>query len=356
MNASTISTRERSSHSLIEEWRRAKCAAFDLEANSTARRVVHFDLFGRPVRVYANANLSIYSAQPCNARCHFCVEELRPASRGTELARQKTAEWDDGRYFAKLDQVLDALRPLDPSVSVTGGEPSLDPRLPMILRTLAAYDARKRTMTTNGSGLLQVREGRPVIDWVTGTGVCHLNISRAHPDEDTNARLMVLRDGLSVAQLRDVVARTWRTNTRVRLSCVLVRGAIDSLDDILRYLEFAARVGVNNVIFRQLMKTDPSTVARNHVVRFSDSHRVALEPLLDEFSSDGRFTFQRQIVGYYYYVEVWRFGGIDVVFEEADLAQLEIAKRRDAGLIHELIFHPNARLASTWQPWDGVLA
>jgi len=44
-----------------------------------------------------------------------------------------------------------------------------------------------------------------------------------------------------------------------------------------------------------------------------------------------------------------------VVFEEADLAQLELVKQRDRSVIHELIFHPNARLASTWQPWDGQL-
>jgi hypothetical protein len=46
---------------------------------------------------------------------------------------------------------------------------------------------------------------------------------------------------------------------------------------------------------------------------------------------------------------------MDVVFEEADLARLEETKRVDPDLIHELIFHPNARLASTWQPWDGIL-
>jgi cyclic pyranopterin phosphate synthase len=44
-----------------------------------------------------------------------------------------------------------------------------------------------------------------------------------------------------------------------------------------------------------------------------------------------------------------------VVFEEADLAQLERVKRADPDTIHELVFHPDARLASTWQPWDGVL-
>lgn len=341
--------------SFIEDWRRRKSAAFDLECNSTARRVVEFELWGRPVRAYANANLSIYSAQTCNAHCRFCVEELRPASRGRELARQKVIERDDDAYFERLEQTLDGLRPLEPSVSITGGEPSLDPRLPDILRMLAAKDARQRTMTTNGSGLLQVRNGRRLLDHMISAGIAHLNISRASPDAETNRRLMVLADGLSDDQLREVVRQAREGGTSVRLSCVLLREAIGDMDGMLRYLEFAAALGVDNVIFRQLMQTDRTTVEPNSVVRYSDAQRVLLEPLLDRISNDCRFTFQRQIVGYYYYVEVWKYFGIDVVFEEADLAQLETARRRDSDLIHELVFHPSGRLASTWHPWDGIL-
>jgi molybdenum cofactor biosynthesis enzyme MoaA len=339
----------------VDQWRRRKSAAFDLEGNSTAGRVVEFELWGRPVRVYANANLSVYSAQPCNARCPFCVEELRPASRGTELDRQKTVEHDDHCYFERLDRVLEALRPLDPSVSVTGGEPSIDPRLPGTLGLLQRHGARKRTMTTNGSGLLDMRQGRRVLDWITTSGVRHLNISRAHPDQETNARLMRLADGLTPVQLRQVAASARAGGTRVRLSCVLVRGAIDDFAGVLGYLDFAASLGIDNVIFRQLMKTDPATAAPNFVVRFSDERRVALEPILDEVSHDGRFEFQRQVVGYYYYVEVWRYAHLDVVFEEADLDHLEAARRTRPGVLHELVFHPNGRLCSTWQPWDGVL-
>jgi hypothetical protein len=103
------------------------------------------------------------------------------------------------------------------------------------------------------------------------------------------------------------------------------------------------------------MKTDPTAFALNRVIRFSDARRVLLEPLLDAISADNDFQFQQQIVGYYYYVEVWRYSVLDVVFEEADLARLEASKSAEPGLIHELVFHPNGRLASTWQPWDGVL-
>ena len=337
------------------DWRVRQSAAFDLDANSTARRAVRFALWGRPVNVYANANLSIYSAQACNARCAFCVEELRPASRGIALDRQKTVEADDARYFAALDATLEALRPLDPSVSVTGGEPSQDPRLPRILRTLERYGARKRTVTTNGSGLLDTREGRPLIDWITATGVAHLNVSRAHWNDRVNAKLMRYRASPDAAALGEIVRRASDAGTRVRLSCVLVANAVDDMDGVRAYLEFAARVGVDNVIFRQLMKIDHETATENFVTRFSDRRRVDMGPLLAAISADPTFTFQHQVMGYYYYVEVWRHRGIDVVFEGADLARLERTKTTMPDIIQELIFHPNARLAATWQPWDGVL-
>jgi cyclic pyranopterin phosphate synthase len=312
---------------------------------------VEFDLWARPVTVYANANFSIYSAQPCNAACRFCVEELRPASRGAQLSTQKSLERDDARYFEALEECLHALRPLTPTLSITGGEPSKDRRLPQILEQVAAHPAPRKTLTTNGSGLFDNR----LIDRVCEARLSHLNISVAHPDRDRNVRLMRLPSALRVEQLAEVVSLAAAAGTRVRLSCVLLREAIHSLPTILEYLAFAQSIGVDNVIFRQLLKTDAATHLENPVVTYSRIQRVEVEPVLDEISNHPRFTFVRQILGYYYYVEVWRYDGMDVVFEEANLAQLELVKQRDRSIIHELIFHPNARLASTWQPWDGVL-
>lgn len=337
------------------DWRRRKSAAFELTTNSTARRSVELPLWGREAQLYANANFSVYSGQICNAKCHFCVEELRPASRGRALEIQRNVEPDDARYFAALDASLAQLRPLAPTISITGGEPSKDPRLPRILRTCSAYASKRRSLTTNASGLLDRREGARVIDHIVDAGVEHLNISRAHPDHARNAKLMRLREGLELEQLREVIATARAGGCRVRLSCVLLDAAIDSLAQLRAYLQFAASLSVDNVIFRQLMHVDRQTVLDNYVVKYSDRRRVRLEPLLDALDAAPDFSFTKQIVGYYYYVEVWRHAGIDVVFEEADLAQLERCKRRDPELIHELIFHPNAKLCSTWQPWDGVL-
>jgi molybdenum cofactor biosynthesis enzyme MoaA len=269
--------------------------------------------------------------------------------------QQRVVEADDGVYFDALERCLEALRPLSPTLSITGGEPSKDRRLPAILELCARFPAKRRSLTTNGSGLFDRHGDARVIDHIVAGRVEHLNISRAHPDHEHNARLMVFKEGLSVDALREVVATATAGGTRVRLSCVLVERAIDSLAGIRSYLDFAASIGVDNVIFRQLMHVDRASVAENFVVAFSDRRRTRLEPLLDAISEAPDFEFRRQIVGYYYYVEVFRRRGIDVVFEEADLAQLERTKQSMPGIVHELIFHPDARMASTWQPWDGVL-
>jgi cyclic pyranopterin phosphate synthase len=344
-----------SSARFIDDWRRRKCAAFDLEGNSTGGRTVTFPLWGTARTCYGNANLSIYSAQACNARCPFCVEELRPASRGRLLAAQRIVEQSDERYFAALASTLTALAPLAPSVSITGGEPSLDPRLPRLLALLASFGARKLTLTTNGTGLLDRRGGHRVVDLLGQAGARHLNLSVAHPDPVASARLMRLPRTLDRDELRDIARRARDRGVRPRLSCVLHREGIRDVGGLLDYLAFARSIDVDNVIFRQLMRSDPSFHSDSLVVRHCDANRVLLEPLLDDLSDVPGFSLVRQIVGYYYYVEVWRWHGMDVVFEEADLGQLERSKAQHPDVIHELVFHPNARLASTWQPWDGVL-
>lgn len=337
------------------EWRMRKSGAFDLKGNSTAGGVKTVNLWGKETEIYGNANFSIYSARKCNARCRFCIEEVRPASRGGALEHQKTFEFDDNKYFAALHSSLTALKPLKPTLSFTGGEPSLDPRLPEIMKIIAQFEAKRRTMTTNGSGLFDVVEGKRVIDWLKTGKLTHLNISRAHFDDSENDRLMRFKKAPGWGELQEINDISSKNNMRVRLSCALIKSGVYTLNGILKYLDHAKNAGVDNVIFRQLMLIDEEKMARGEEVIFSNQERAPLEPLLNEISLHNEFKFVRQIMGYYYYVEVWNYKGMDVVFEEADLATLEKTKAQMPGVVHELIFHPNAKLCSTWQPWDGIL-
>jgi GTP 3',8-cyclase len=338
------------------ELRRRRQGAFAWE-RTTGGGTVPFEVGGRVVQVYKNVNLSIYSGQACNARCAFCVEELRPLSKGAELASYKARVAPEEPYVARLAEALALVRPLDPSLSITGGEPSIDPRLPRTLDLVAAAGMRKRTLTTNGSGLLaRLATGETLVERIAARGVAHLNISRASPDDAINRRIMRIGSGRDdEASLREAVALARRGGARPRLSCVLLTGTTSTLDDVRRYLDWAASLGVDNVVFRQLMEQDRERTLENHVTRYSDRFRASLWELLAEVDADPRFRPVRQVLGYYYYVEVYERDGIDVVFEGADLEAMRLDRERRPDVAHELVLHPDGALTSTWQPWDGIL-
>ena len=62
------------------------------------------------------------------------------------------------------EEVLKIIRPLNPSVSITGGEPTLSPILTDVLKLVDKYNFRKRTITTNGSRLFNIQDGDTILN------------------------------------------------------------------------------------------------------------------------------------------------------------------------------------------------
>ena len=311
--------------------------------------------------VYGNVNLSVFVADYCNGACDFCVARLRYLHAGDAYA--KPAIGDAECYLRALRRMLDAVQPLNPSVSLTGGEPTLDPKLPAILKVLAEYGVRKRTLTTNGSGLLRqpVQGGPTVLELLADYRLRHLNISRAHYDESRNVRLMKLKDPtFSNLELAEVVRLAKAAGIRPRLSCILLRDEVGALDEMLNYLEWARGLGVDNVVFRRLMKYDRAAVSPGLVDDFCTAQDVDLLPLWEQMDADPRFTFTTQVLGYYYYVEVFSYKDVDVVSETADLNLMEPEKARSraalgAPVVYEMVFHPNGNLCGGWREWRDLL-
>ena len=351
------------------DFREFKQSVYDIKENSSTKSLIKWNIKGKTYNVYSNVNLSIYSRQSCNGNCLFCVEKLRPLSRGRTLDSQKSIIEDDKEYFKRLASVLNLTKPLNPSISITGGEPSKDPKLKKILKYIKCFKLRKRTMTTNCSGLLDKINGtkRQVLDLLIDANIAHLNLSRAHFDENINHEIMDLENFHSNMELKEIIERAKKGGIRPRLSCVLLKGYIENFQDMIKYLDWAASLGVDNVVFRQLMKFNHKTHLKNKITQFCENYFIPLSPLLYKIYKSKNynnkyFSFIKQVLGYYYYVEVYHYKkpkqmGIDVVFEEADLNFIELKKMKNTKnpIIYELIFHPNGRLCSTWQPWDGII-
>lgn len=313
-----------------------------------------FSFEGKEKDVYSNVNLSIFTDDYCNANCKFCVAQLRYEDKGKMYKKGRIVS--DDEYFKRLDYVLDYLRPLNPSVSVTGGEPTKSRRLIPILEMIEKYGYRKRTLTTNGSGLFDEINGKTVLQHIADNHFQHLNISKVHYDEEINRHIMQYENGYcSNEDIERIVTFAKTHDLRPRMSCLLLKEGIHDLDGIIKYLNFFQGIGIDNVIFRETMDYDEDRMANIPKMEYLKANKVRLNYIWEIIDKDERFTPIRQLLGYYYYVEVYRYQNVDMVSESANLVKLYEQKAKATDTVFEMVFHPNGNLNGSWDDNEDIL-
>lgn len=309
-------------------------------------------------RVYSNINFSIFTDEYCNADCRFCVAQLRYENRKQQFCKKVA---DDETYFRKLEAAMQNIRPLNPTVSITGGEPTRSHRLWRILKLIDKYGFRKRTFTTNGSALLwavPAAGGKTVLQLLIDHDFKHLNISKAHYDDGLNQQIMRYKnpaEAFTNTELKKVVKIAQENDLRPRMSCILLKKGVGSLEAMIRYMNFYQKIGVDNIIFRELMDFDHKKMINEEKMAFCDYNRVKLMDLWKRVDKDSRFTPVRSLRGYYYYVEVYKYQGIDMVTESANLVKLYDEKAKDPNNVYEVIFHPSSTLNGSWVESEDIL-
>ena len=314
-----------------------------------------FTFKGKQKSVYENANLSIFVNESCNADCRFCVDQLRFEGKGKTFIKERIA--DDEEYFTRLEEVLSTLRPLNPSISITGGEPTKSHRLPRILKLVSKYNFRKRVITTNGSGLLDIVDGKRIIDHIVENGFHHMNISKTHYLENVNANIMKFSNNYFCnEQMREVVKVALSGNVRPRLSCLLLKSGISSIEAMMRYLDYYGEMGVDNIIFRETMDYDKSVMHNIPKLRFLEEQKIKLDDIWSEIDLlQHIFRPITQVLGYYYYCEVYKYKNIDVVMESADLSAIDPQKEKTPNTVFEMVFHLNGNRCGSWLEDEDIL-
>lgn len=322
--------------------------AFNMEAG----RFKPVPIGDRNWLVYDNANFSVHITDRCNADCQFCIAHLRYADENMEYVKAKLDS--TAVYLQGLEDALRLVKGVNPSVSITGGEPTVNRRFSGILDVIKKVGTHKLTCTTNGTGFkLRVPNSQDtVLDRILDSGMAHLNLSRSHYLEAENNRIMRMpkyspRD----CEVKEYIKALRDRGIRVRLSCILLKEGIHSLDNMLRYLDWAESIGVDNVIFRQLMAFSNSALGTIPI--YCNEQNVELEPLWTAMDQSGLFQVYHSVVGYYYYVEIRKYKHMDVVTEAADLnaisSQLDkYTAQLGQPCAFELVYHPNGDLCAGW--------
>ena len=317
-------------------------------------KLIPFDFNGQKKEVYENCNLSIFVDDYCNANCKFCVAQLRYENRNQ--AYQKKQITNDETYYKKLEEVLRLLKPLNLSVSITGGEPTKCKRLVKILEIIDKVGMRKRTITTNGSGLYDVYNGKTYLQHLIDNHFDHLNISRSHHDEDKNQSIMDYEQGYcSNEMIGKVIKDALSNNLRPRLSCLLLKDGINNKDGIVNYMSFYEQYEIENVIFRELMDYDRDRMINAQKKDYCKSNKIKLNDVWNDIDGDERFKPVLNILGYYYYVEIYQYNNITMCSESADIAVLYKEKAKHPHYVYELVFHPNGNLCGSWVDNEDIL-
>ena len=307
-------------------------------------------------RVYKNINFSIFITDYCNACCKFCIEQVEYRNK-KQMLLEKERIVDDEEYLSRLRYVLEQIKPLNPSISITGGEPSMSHRFCSVLHLLAEFSFRKVTINTNGSGLKKIVNGQPLYQHIIECGISHVNISRHHwNDEYVNEIMRFEHDTCSSKQLEEIVPILNSNGVRVRINCVVLDSYIDNIDKIVSLLEYYIKMGIDNVVFRQMMEFNLEYVRNDEIIGFYATHLIKIDDIMYRLDNDERFKKVKSIKGRYYYVEIWKYKNVDIVGER----ESSVVKNRDIGydeddLIYELIFHPAGTVTKGWYYKKGIV-
>lgn len=317
--------------------------------------LVDFDFQTGHKKVYKNFNFSIFIDDYCNADCKFCVAQLRYQHKHELYQKVHIKNTDE--YLKRLEYILKLVRPLNPSISITGGEPSLSPILTDVLKIVDDLGFRKRTITSNGSGLLNIQDGDTILNNLIKYNWNHLNISRASYNDDLNRQIMrynVEKEYCTMDMLRDILSITNTSSLEHRISCLLLKESVCSVDEIKKFIDFYGSLGANNFIFRELMDYD-KTAVNIEKMKYCDDNKIKLNDIWHDFKKYPDFVPYLNILGYYYYVEIYKYLGMTVASESANLNQQYVEKEKHPDVVYEMVFHNNGNLCGSWIDSEEVL-
>ena len=196
-----------------------------------------------------SVNLFVKVTAGCNARCRFC----------SNAGSHATGKFDTDKLFKCIDEVL-AHDIIVNRINITGGEPSVvTPLVTNILERLSQTPYQDIHVHLNTNGLLpqsQALMQHPRWNSIS-MSLHHYDLGKLSEIYDTSIPQTAFQfEGIDLQ--------------KVNASCNLIRGYIDTPEEVVGMLDFALSLGLPRLGFVSLMKVND--YCRSHYVDFSEIH------------------------------------------------------------------------------------
>jgi MoaA/NifB/PqqE/SkfB family radical SAM enzyme len=291
----------------------------------------------KELKLYWNINLYIDITAQCNCYCSFCINCV-DFDRG---------EINDELYLEKLENAIQQIKHLEPSIQIIGGEPTLKKlksRLSGILNLIKKYNLRKAVIGSNGSGFTDIEFAEKINPYFS-----HINISRHHYDQIKLNQVWRFNNPLTNNHLQELVKS--KISDKIRLNCCLLKGYIDNFEEINYFVEWAMDLGVKNICFATLSELPDNYIYPDSYIKKVDGFQIDFESIMNCVSNHKDYSFLKFHSGTHCMYEVWKKTyknkECTIVFATSNN---NFAKKLDlkSDLIELLVFHTDGTLTGSW--------
>jgi MoaA/NifB/PqqE/SkfB family radical SAM enzyme len=248
-----------------------------------------------------NPNFSVVTKGGCNAKCPFCFSNKAVTPSPT--------------YMKDLTRVVSNMPAEFNRVSVTGGEPTMDPDLPAMLDLLGGrFD--KIVLNTNGHKLAELFTKPEIMN------INHINISRHGIGKDANDACMqadTIKDDVLETLLEGLSAK----GIDATLTCVIDDSMAPAF--IREYIAYAKMLGAPSVCFRKKVEKG-STLEPSKLEQHYLNYKIIEHDACPVCRTDVRLIQGMRTL--------WKAGCV----EPSDVLEL----------VYELVFQQDGRLTGDW--------
>jgi len=223
-------------------------------------------------------DMKVYPTHNCQSNCPFCMTDLR----------WKNPEASTEEYLSNFRNAFEAyFNAGGRKVLFTGGEPTNRPdKLFGMLKIIKDYSLDLVVIYTNGVNLLNTLSHNAqevtLMGALTSKGLRNYNLSVHHYNHQRRQELSSER----VCNLEKIVEEAETLDASIRLNCTLMKDYIGTAQEVMKYVEYARNLGVQDVYFRDLfhlVNRDRSCAyADKAKLAFTDAQRVDFDTLVSE--------------------------------------------------------------------------
>ncbi len=268
----------------------------------------------------------------CNAKCTFCSPKM--------LGLGTTKNRVESLGLASLDSALTKAAQLGiKTVQITSeGEPTLFPeQITQYLNRLALADFESVELQTNGIKLATDRGYLEQLKTWKKLGLGTIAISIVHYEPEKN-RSIYMPSQTHYPNLSALVSNLHKIGFKVRFSCTLLKGYIDTAAEVEQLFNFAGELNVEEINLRPVrIPKGAEETSRTHWVRQHSLTDQEIELLGHKFTQDGL-----QIAELPHGASLFMIKGMKVCFA------LNKSENHTPSAIRRLILLPDGSLRTDW--------